>query len=76
MKLEVTEDQWDDLYKNPIKNVKQIGEYNCVETYSMTDDCPDEWIETWKKQGYNLIHYTGNGCDTYTLMDQITEIKF
>ena len=58
------------------QDIKYINGYKCITVDSMTGDCPDEWIEDWKEQGFNLIHFTGNGCNDYTLMDQVTEIKF
>ena len=43
-----------------------------IEVESMTGDCPDEWVRQWIADGYDLIHFIGNGCDAYTRMDQKT----
>lgn len=54
--------------------VKIVTGYKVKTVDSMTGDCPEEWIKQWKNEGYEAIHYTGNGCDEYMLLDQITPI--
>lgn len=49
--------------------------FNAIEVSSMTGDCPESWIEDWISMGYDCIHFIGNGCDDWTLMDQRTIIE-
>ena len=54
--------------------MKSYEPIKIIEVPSMTGDCPEDWITEWKSQGYNAIHFVGNGCDDYTLLDQETII--
>ena len=48
--------------------------YKAIEVESHVGDCPSEWINEWKSQGYNVIKFCAGSSDVYTQMDQETRL--
>lgn len=52
-----------------------IEHFKVITVDSMTGDCPQSWVDRWKREGYNAIHFIGNGCNDFTRMDQETPLN-